>query len=83
MHLVSFQPVKEPLFALDEILDDVGNFVWNANMFTKHTIRQKVVVASVHTASEALTLSLGKRKKRYTLQRAANGEGRRTGKQLK
>ena len=46
------------LLASLEILDDEGNFVRKADMFTKRTIRQKVVVSSVDTASEALALSL-------------------------
>ena len=44
-----------------EILDDEGNFVRKADMFTKRTIRQKVVVTSVDTASEALALSLAEK----------------------
>lgn len=46
-----------------EILDDEGNFRRKADMFTKRTIRQKVVVTSVDTASEALTLSLAEKAK--------------------
>ena len=44
-----------------EILDDEGNFLRKADMFTKRTIRQKVVVISVDTASEALALSLAEK----------------------
>ena len=46
-----------------EILDDEGNFVRKADMFTKRTIKQKVVVTSVDTASEALALSLAEKAK--------------------
>ena len=49
------------LLASLEILDDEGNFVRKADMFTKRTIRQKVVVTSVDTASEALALSLAEK----------------------
>ena len=49
------------LLASLEILDDEGNFVRKADMFSKRTIRQKVVVTSVDTASEALALSLAER----------------------
>ena len=51
------------LLASLEILDDEGNFVRKADMFTKRTIRQKVVVTSVDTASEALALSLAEKAK--------------------
>ena len=44
-----------------EILDDEGNLVRKADMFYKRTIRQKVVVTSVDTASEALALSLAEK----------------------
>ena len=44
-----------------EVLDDEGNFVRKADMFSKRTIRQKVVVTSVDTASEALALSLAEK----------------------
>ena len=44
-----------------EIMDDEGNFVRKADMFSKRTIRQKVVVTSVDTASEALALSLAEK----------------------
>ena len=46
-----------------EIMDDEGNFVRKADMFSKRTIRQKVVVTSVDTASEALALSLAEKAK--------------------
>ena len=44
-----------------EILDDEQNFVRKADMFTKRTIRQRVVVTSVDTASEALAVSLAEK----------------------
>ncbi len=44
-----------------EVLDDEGNFVRKADMFTKRTIRQKTVVTSVDTASEALAVSLAEK----------------------
>ena len=44
-----------------EVLDDEGNFVRKADMFTKRTIKQKVIVTSVDTASEALALSLAEK----------------------
>ncbi|MBR0230740.1 MAG: N-6 DNA methylase [Clostridia bacterium] len=46
-----------------EILDDEGAFVRKADMFNKRTIRQKIVVTSVDTASEALALSLAEKTK--------------------
>ena len=46
-----------------ENLDDEGNFVGKADMFSKRTIRQKVIVTSVDTASEALALSLAEKTK--------------------
>ena len=49
------------LLASLEILDDESNFVRKADMFSKRTIRQKVAVTSVDTASEALALSLGEK----------------------
>ena len=49
------------LLASLEILDDEGNFVRKADMFSKRTIRQKVAIPSVDTASEALALSLGEK----------------------
>ena len=44
-----------------EILDDEGVFVRKADMFSKRTIKQRVVVTSVDTASEALALSLAEK----------------------
>ncbi len=44
-----------------EVLDDEGSFVRKADMFSKRTIRQKVAVTSVDTASEALALSLAEK----------------------
>ena len=44
-----------------EVLDDERNFVRKADMFTKRTIKQKVVVTSVDTASEALAVSLAEK----------------------
>ncbi|MGN0962956.1 MAG: SNF2-related protein, partial [Clostridia bacterium] len=44
-----------------EILDDEGNFVRKADMFTKRTIRRKEIITSVETASEALALSISEK----------------------
>lgn len=44
-----------------EIMDDDGNFVRKADMFTKRTIRRREIVTSVDTASEALALSLSEK----------------------
>ena len=44
-----------------EVLDDERNFVRKADMFTKRTIKQKVVITSVDTASEALAVSLAEK----------------------
>nr|WP_243149363.1 LPD11 domain-containing protein [Colidextribacter sp. OB.20] len=46
-----------------EVLDDERNFVRKADMFTKRTIRQKTVITSVDTASEALAVSLAEKAK--------------------
>ena len=46
-----------------EVLDDEGAFVRKADMFNKRTIRQKIIVTSVDTASEALALSLAEKTK--------------------
>ena len=46
------------LLASLEVLDDEGNFLRKADMFSKRTIKQKVTVQSVDTASEAYALSL-------------------------
>ncbi len=56
------------LLASLEILDDESNFVRKADMFSKRTIRQKVAVTSVDTASEALCFVPGRKgKNRYAL----------------
>ena len=44
-----------------ERLDDEGNFIGKADMFTKRTIKKQEVVTSVDTASEALAVSLGEK----------------------
>lgn len=44
-----------------EVMDSDGNFVRKADMFTKRTIKQKVSVSRVDTASEALALSLAEK----------------------
>ena len=49
------------LLASLEVLDDERNFVRKADMFTKRTIKQKTVITSVDTASEALAVSLAER----------------------
>lgn len=49
------------LLASLEVLDEEGNFVRKADMFNKRTIKQKVNVTSVDTASEALSVSLAER----------------------
>lgn len=49
------------LLASLEVLDDEGGFVRKADMFSKRTIKQRTVVTSVDTASEALALSLAER----------------------
>ena len=46
-----------------EVLDEEGNFVRKADMFNKRTIKQKVSVTSVDTASEALSVSLAEHTK--------------------
>ena len=46
-----------------EVLDDEGKFVRKADMFSKRTIKQRVVVTAVDTASEALALSLAEKTK--------------------
>lgn len=51
------------LLASLEVLDDERNFVRKADMFTKRTIKQKTVVTSVDTASEALAVSLAEKAK--------------------
>lgn len=52
-----------PLLASLEVLDDEGNFVRKADMFSKRTIKQRVVITSVDTASEALSISLSEKAK--------------------
>lgn len=49
------------LLASLEVLDDEGNFFRKADMFSKRTIKQKVTVQSVDTASEAYALSLAEK----------------------
>ena len=49
------------LLASLEMLDDEGNFLRKADMFSKRTIKQKVTVQSVDTASEAYALSLAEK----------------------
>ena len=44
-----------------EVLDDEGNFRRKADMFSKRTIKQKVSISKVDTASEALALSLAEK----------------------
>jgi len=44
-----------------EIIDEDGNLERKADMFTKRTIKQRVVVEHVDTASEALAVSLGEK----------------------
>ena len=46
-----------------EVLDDEGNFLRKADMFSKRTIRQRVPITHVDTASEALPISLAERAK--------------------
>ncbi len=44
-----------------EKLDDEGNFIGKADMFTKRTIKRAEVVTSVDTSSEALAVSLSEK----------------------
>ena len=44
-----------------EKLDEEGNFIGKADMFTKRTIKKHEVVTSVDTASEALAVSLSEK----------------------
>lgn len=44
-----------------EVTDSDGNFIRKADMFTKRTIKQKINVSRVDTASEALALSLAEK----------------------
>lgn len=46
-----------------EVRDSEGKFLRKADMFSKRTIRQRVTVTSVDTASEALALSLAEKAK--------------------
>ena len=46
-----------------EVRDSEGNFLRKADMFSKRTIRQKISITSVDTASEALALSLAEKAK--------------------
>ena len=46
-----------------EKLDDEGNFVGKADMFTKRTIKKAQEITSVDTAAEALAVSLSERAK--------------------
>lgn len=46
-----------------EVLDDEGNFIRKADMFSKRTIKQKVTILSVDTASETYALSLAEKAK--------------------
>ena len=45
------------------MLDDERNFVRKADMFTKRTIKQRVTITHVDTASEALAVSLAEKAK--------------------
>jgi N12 class adenine-specific DNA methylase len=44
-----------------EVIDEDGNLERKADMFTKRTIRQRKIVTSVDTASEALSLSIAEK----------------------
>ena len=46
-----------------EVLDDEGKFVRKADVFSRRTIKRRVVVSHVDTSSEALALSMGERAK--------------------
>ena len=46
-----------------EVLDDEGKFVRKADMFSQRTIKRRVIVSHVDTASEALALSMGEKTK--------------------
>lgn len=50
-----------PLLGALEVLDEDGNLLRKADMFTKRTIRPKIEITHVDTASEALAVSLGER----------------------
>lgn len=60
-----------------EVLDDEGNFIRKADMFSKRTIKQKVTILSVDTASEAYALSLAEKAKidmPYMMELTGKGE---------
>ena len=44
-----------------EVLDDEGNFLRKADMFSKRTIKQRVEITHVDTSSEALAVSLAEK----------------------
>ncbi|MBO4869592.1 MAG: N-6 DNA methylase, partial [Clostridia bacterium] len=44
-----------------EVLDDEGNFIGKADMFSKRTIKQRTVITHVDTATEALAVSLSEK----------------------
>ena len=44
-----------------EVLDDEGNFIRKADMFSRRTIKQRVEITHVDTASEALAVSLAEK----------------------
>ena len=46
-----------------EVLDDERNFVRKADMFIKRTIKQRITITHVDTASEALAVSLAEKAK--------------------
>ena len=46
-----------------EVLDDEGNFVRKADMFSKRTIKQRVEITHTDTAAEALAISLAEKAK--------------------
>lgn len=52
-----------PILCSLEVFDDDGVFKRKADMFSKRTIRQKTVITSVDTASEALAVSLSEKAK--------------------
>ena len=51
------------LLASLAVMDDEGNFIRKADVFSKRTIKQKVTILSVDTASEAYALSLAEKAK--------------------
>ena len=46
-----------------EVLDDEGNFIHKADMFSKRTIKQRTEITHVDTATEALAVSLAEKAK--------------------